>query len=153
MITILQQSNCLGEFRLLMNESSINYFNHKQIRHVLTVWVTFCKDLTLMLQTVFEQPINPFNDTFASTNSPWNHFFVIFYITKKYEFSHKSFNIIRIVFQTVKRITDELLGGKGLKLWANWVFERIAGDLVLNIDTYLWLSPNGPFVLSSSFID
>lgn len=76
MITILQQSNCLGEFRLLMNESSINYFNHKQIRHVLTVWVTFCEDLTLMLQTVFEQPINPFNDTFASTNSPWNHFFV-----------------------------------------------------------------------------
>lgn len=68
MITILQQSNCLGEFRLLMNESSINYFNHKQIRHVLTVWVTFCEDLTLMLQTVFEQPINPFNDTFASTN-------------------------------------------------------------------------------------
>lgn len=58
-----------------MNKSSINYFNHKQICHILAVWCTFCIGLNLLLQMVFEQPVNPVNGTFATTNSFWNHFF------------------------------------------------------------------------------
>ena len=38
--TVLQGTNCLREFRHIMNEISIDDFNFKQILHVWTFWVT-----------------------------------------------------------------------------------------------------------------
>ena len=71
--TVLQGTNCLREFRHIMNEISIDDFNFKQILHVLTFRVTSSD--------------SPFNDIFVTKI----HFKTIFFCrqTKRFERERK----------------------------------------------------------------